>query len=233
MAKHGRVASNFTRKVYPFGNVTVNVDLERVISGARGPEYPRDVQTLTRWVREGHVELAAVAPHHVIPHSVFAEYKDYPATGKSEAHQHLCKIGALYVGAVCGEVTSFQDNALCDYPGGRADAACCAHRFVVECGLLRSDKPFHAMVYGWRMLLLPYEVPDMTTKARDRLRCTDDPAGRVVGYVLRANSDFANVRAELLDAQKRNVRAVLNERVTAQEGSSGGKRKRSQRKPLF
>ncbi len=191
----------FRRKVAPFDDVEVQVDLQDALVCGRGrtPAPYVDVYPLADWIEDGWVRLRVVAPHHLVPKSLLTSFDDpkllrHMSGGSS--HRSLCAVAASYLTAI-GKDVLIRGDSSCSYAGGWADVAAQDGSIYVECGTLNTRKPIDAMLSGETLMVLPYtlgcDLPDEETIAQlDPFpeRDTTDPyagylrLGRVqLGYI--------------------------------------------------
>lgn len=149
----------FRRKVEPFEDIEVDVDLQCMLTSGPGmsPAHYDDVWPLADWIEDDWVRLRALSLHHLVPvgHHKFFYDKWGPRLSGSPSHQSLCALAAVYLHAI-GKKFLVGGASSCSYSGGWADVAATDGSIYVECGTLNTRKPIHAMLAGDTLMVLPY-----------------------------------------------------------------------------
>jgi hypothetical protein len=151
------------RRVEPFEDIYVDVDLCRVIEGGRNCRVTdSDIKPIFQWIEEEKVSLRVLSPWHYLGLEAknklnddrFVEYCH--GSAPSYAHRYLVALACLYFEAL-GKRATCNEGPCCDYSAGRADAWALGTKCFAECGTLRPDKPSTAMMYGETLLIIPYQ----------------------------------------------------------------------------
>lgn len=181
----------FRRKVEPFEDVEVDVDLQCVLTSGPGmsPAHYDDVWPLADWIEDDWVNLRVVSPHHLVPagyHKFFYE-KWGPRLSGGAGHQSLCALAAVYLHAI-GKEFLVGGASACSYAGGWADAAAKDGSLYVECGTLNTRKPILAMLAGDALMVLPYTLG--CDKPNEQILERLDPFPEQVEEDIRTASEF-------------------------------------------
>lgn len=168
----------FRRKVEPFDDIEVDVDLQSVLEEGPGhsPAHYDDVWLLADWIEDGWVSLRVVSLHHVVPTGhhefLYEELKGYLSGG--EPHQRLCALACCYLHTIGKEFLCGGASA-CSYSGGWADVIATDRSLHIECGTLNTKKPFRAMCAGETLMVIPYGIGCDTPPAETVTRLDPHP----------------------------------------------------------
>jgi hypothetical protein len=152
--------TTFRRKVAPFDDVEVDVDVEEVLEDFHGVR-PYGLHEINSWIASGAALLDVASPQHYLPsrllksmdHRWFTE--DFGA-GTPE-HRRLCAIAAFYLMITRGKgITYGGTGSGCGYTGGWADVSMLDGSLFIECGTLRADKLHRALEEGETLTVIPY-----------------------------------------------------------------------------